>query len=240
MSGPHEDFEALRRAEQEGPGALFYEATVGAGLPVLSTLSDLRRTGDRVLRIDGVLSGTLNSVLDRLSAALPLSEAVRQAHDEGLTEPHPWDDLSGLDVARKLCILGRLSGRSLEMDGIEVEPLLPDGDWGSLDLETFWSRLPSLDADFEERRRKAEAEGRRLRYVASLDEDGARVGLRAVEARHPAHGVCGSDNLIAFHTARYDASPVAVRGPGAGPAVTAAGVFADILWAWERLSALGR
>ena len=240
VSGPFEDFEALRRAEGEGSGALVFEATVGAGLPVLSTLSDLRRTGDQILQIDGVLSGTLNSVLDRLSAELPLSEAVRQASDEGLTEPHPWDDLSGLDVARKLCILGRLSGHPLEMVDIEVEPLLPHGDWGSFDLDTFWQRLPTLDADFEIRRQQAEAEGRRLRYVASLDEGGVGVGLRAVEVQHPAHGVRGADNLIAFYTTRYDASPLAVRGPGAGTAVTAAGVFVDILRAWERLSAVGR
>ena len=237
FAGPQKVFEALLRAEREGRGTLLFEATVGAGLPVLSTLDALRRTGDRIRHIDGILSGTLNAVLDRLSAEVPLSLAVRQAHQEGLTEPHPWDDLSGSDVARKMCILARIIGQSLEVGDIIVEPLLPGDGWAGLDLEGFWERLPSVDAAFEERRKAAEAVGHRLRYVASVSEGGARVALAEVGADHPAHALAGPDNLVAFSTARYDASPLVIRGPGAGPSVTAAGVFADLLQAGERLAA---
>ena len=233
--GALDAWRALELEEQQGGGVLFFETTVGAGLPVHSTLRDLQRTGDRVLQVDGVLSGTLNAVLDRLSEARPLSVAVREAHEEGLTEPHPWEDLSGGDVARKLCILARRIGEGLEMSEIEVEPLLPGDGWDGLSLEAFWERLADVDAMFEERRRQADAEGKRLRYLASVKAGLARVALEAVDATHPAHGLTGPDNLVALTTTRYDATPLVVRGPGAGPAVTAAGVLADVLRAEERL-----
>jgi aspartokinase/homoserine dehydrogenase 1 len=237
FAGPQSLFDDLLAAESEGRSALFFEATVGAGLPVLSTLADLRRTGDQIHRIDGILSGTINAVLDRLSADLPFSVAVQQAREEGLTEPHPWDDLSGSDVARKLCILARLLGQRLELVEIVVEPLLTGGSWAQMDLETFWQRLPEVDTMFETRRRSAQEEGKRLRYVASVSSTEARVSLVDVDAEHPAHGLSGPDNLVAFTTARYDATPLVIRGPGAGSAVTAAGVFADLLRAGERLTA---
>ena len=211
------------------PRPLFFEATAGAGLPLLSTLRDLVATGDEILRIDGVLSGTANAVFDALGRGAELSAAVRQAYDDGLTEPHPYEDLSGADVMRKLCILARLAGRAIEPDAVEVEPIVPADPFGSLPLEAFWSRLPEADAGLAARRHAAHVAGRRLRYLASIDERGARVGIEVVAPDHPAFALAGPDNLVAFTTRRYHRSPLVVRGPGAGPAVTAAGVFADIL-----------
>lgn len=247
FSGRGDDFRKLLDAARGR--SLLFETTAGAGLPVLGPLRDLVRTGDRVLGIDAVLSGTLQAVLSRLSADTPLSAAVRSAYDDGLTEPHPYEDLSGTDVMRKLCILARLAGLPLEPEGIMlepeeivVEPLIDADPWGTLDLETFWQRLPELDDAFEARRGRAEQDGHRLVYLASLRlpvEAGApvlRVGLEAVGPEHPAFGLDGPDNLVAVTTERYLASPLVVRGPGAGPAVTAAGLFADLLRVADRAS----
>ncbi len=232
FSGPSADFDELRALARRGRAALFFETTAGAGLPVLATLKDLVRTGDRILRVDAVLSGTLNAILDRLSPEVPFSRAVRMAYDEGLTEPNPYDDLSGTDVMRKLCIIARSSGHSVEPESVEVQPLLPADPWAELDLDGIWSRLPGLDESFEQQRLAAEAQGCRLRYVASIDGEGkGRVAVQSVPADHPAYGLTGPDNLVAFTTSRYRTSPIVVRGPGAGPDVTAAGVFADILHA---------
>ncbi|MEM8997824.1 MAG: bifunctional aspartate kinase/homoserine dehydrogenase I, partial [Acidobacteriota bacterium] len=217
FTGSLEDYRAMLDAARRGDASLRFETTAGAGLPILSTLESLLATGDALERFDGVLSGTLNAVLDRLGADKPLSTAVREAYDEGLTEPHPFDDLSGADVQRKLCILARLAGRAVELSDIEVEPLVP-ADFGELDLDAFWRRLPELDDDFERRRRDAESRGRKLRYLASLGADGARVGTVAVAADHPAYGLAGPDNLVSFSTRRYAQTPLVVRGPGAGPA----------------------
>lgn len=236
FAGPLADWQQLREARRLG-GPLYFEATVGAGLPVLSTLDDLVASGDSILRIDGILSGTLNAVLDRVGGGASLSDAVRSAYDEGLTEPNPWDDLSGSDVARKLCILARLAGHAIEPDAVEVEPLLSGGDWGSMDLEMLWKELPSLDEDFAHRRDTAAAEGRKLRYVAQVADDAIRVGIEAVDELHPAYALAGPDNLVAFSTERYCDTPLVIRGPGAGPAVTAGGVLADILRAARKLEA---
>lgn len=220
-------------AAAAGGAPLHFEATAGAGLPILSTLHDLIATGDQIRRIDGVLSGTANAVFAELAAGAGLSQAVRRAYDDGLTEPHPYEDLSGADVMRKLCILGRLAGLALEPAAVAVEPIVPADPYGRLPLEDFWRRLPEADAALAARRDEARESGRRLRYLASIDlETGAgtaRVGIAAVGPEHPAFALDGPDNLVAFTTRRYHRSPLVVRGPGAGPAVTAAGVFADIL-----------
>jgi bifunctional aspartokinase / homoserine dehydrogenase 1 len=230
FAGPLERYRAILGAAETGGAALRHEATVGAGLPVLSTLEDLLATGDRITGIDGVLSGTVSFVLDRVGAGVALSDAVREAHAAGLTEPHPAEDLLGTDVARKLVILARRAGVELELEDVAVESLSP----GGLDqpLAEFWRHLPSLDERFAERARAAQADDRRLRYVARLElgeRVTARVAVAAVAADHPAHGLAGPDNLIAFSTTRYARTPLVVRGPGAGPEVTAAGVFADLL-----------
>ncbi len=231
FAGSLERFRRLEETAQRSGSALYHEATVGAGLPVLSTLADLIRTGDRLERVDGVLSGTVNAVLERLAGGEPFSAAVRAAHAEGLTEPRPWEDLSGGDVARKLCILGRLAGRGIALEDVEVEPLIEARDWR--DLDAFWSALADVDDGFRRRSEEAAAAGRRLRYVASLTGAGARVALEAVAPAHPAYTLAGADNLVAFTTGRYR-SPLVLRGPGAGARVTAAGVFADLLRAADR------
>ena len=229
-AGSLADWRALRAA---GPGRFLHEATVGAGLPVVRTLETLVATGDRVRRIEGVLSGTLAYLADRLASGAAFSEAVRQAHALGYTEPDPRDDLDGADVARKLLILGRLSGRDLEPGDIQVEGLLPDASWLELSLDTFWKRLPELDAPFAQRRDQAAAEGRRLCYLARLDNTSettlASVALTALAPEHPCGALRGTDNLLAITTERYNETPLVVRGPGAGTAVTAAGVFGDVL-----------
>jgi aspartokinase/homoserine dehydrogenase 1 len=233
FAGAQETYDALLAAAEEGGARLFHEATVGAGLPVLTTVADLVRTGDRVTRIEGVLSGTLNFVLDRIDNKTPLSKAVREAYELGLTEPHPAEDLGGGDVARKLCILARGLGYRLEPARIEVQPLVEVSARAASDLDTFWADLHGEDVPFDALRSKAAERGERLRYVARLDCQGeapqAVVKVESIGATHPCYAVLGSDNLVAMHTARYDNSPIVVQGPGAGPAVTAAGVYADLL-----------
>ncbi len=209
--------------------SLLHETTVGAGLPILSTLEGLVGTGDRVRAIDGVLSGTLNAVLAGLEQGETVATAVRAAFDAGLTEPHPWEDLCGLDVARKLVILARGAGRPLELEDLVVEPLLPGSGWDALDLEAFWRRLPEANAALAARLEQARTHGRRLRYLARLEGDQARVGLFEIEPTHPAWELSGPDNLVSFTTDRYAERPLVIRGPGAGPRVTAAGLVADLL-----------
>ena len=222
-----EAYRILKDAVARG-AAVHYETTVGAGLPVLGTLSDLVRTGDRVNSIDGVLSGTLGFVLDRLRSGTALSVAVKDAHARGYSEPDPRDDLMGADVARKILILGREAGYDLEPDAVTTIPLVP-AEWAAMSLDEFWAALPSLDDAFAAKQADAEKSGRRLCYLARVAGGRATVGLEAVDQSHPCATLSGTDNLIAFSTDRYDATPLVVRGPGAGPHVTAAGVFADVL-----------
>lgn len=221
----------LAAAADAGAARLRFEAAVGAGLPVLGPLHDLVRTGDRVLRIDGLLSGTVGAVLHDVDGGMPFSEAVRRAYDAGFTEPHPWDDLSGADVGRKLCILARRAGHVIEPEAIRIAPLLDGNGWAETTLDAFWDRLPEVDHAFEAQRAKAHAAHQRLRYLASFDPNGAgtRVAVTAVDADHPAYGVTGPDNLIAITSERYRDHPLVIRGPGAGPDVTATGVFSDLL-----------
>jgi aspartokinase/homoserine dehydrogenase 1 len=227
FSGPLGAYKHLKEAVARG-AALHYETTVGAGLPVLGTLSDLVRTGDRVERIEGALSGTIGFVLDGLRRGMAFSEAVREAHASGYSEPDPRDDLMGADVARKILILAREAGYALEDDAVETHSLVP-AEWLALSRDEFWDRLPSLDRPFAARQADAASDGRRLCYLAKAVNGEVTVGLEAVDSGHPCASLAGTDNLIAFSTARYDKTPLVVRGPGAGPHVTAAGVFADVL-----------
>jgi len=219
---------AWRRLQQAGPGHLYYEATVGAGLPVVGPLTALVATGDRIRSIEGVLSGTLGFLTSELAAGRPFSEAVLRARQAGLTEPDPREDLSGADAARKLLILARLAGRELEIEDVHVEPMLPR-QWYDLPLEEFWRRLPELDEGMAARQREAAANGGRLCYLARLGEHEAHVALTTIPPGHPCAGLSGPDNLVAVMSDRYHTTPWVVRGPGAGPEVTAAGVFADVL-----------
>jgi aspartokinase/homoserine dehydrogenase 1 len=219
------DFDRLRTFDRE---RLRHETTVGAALPVLGPLEDLVATGDRVRRIDGLLSGTLGFLLTEVARGRLFSESLREAHRLGYTEPDPREDLGGRDVARKILILARIAGWSLEPEAVSVQSLLPDG-WESLSLDEFWTRLPELDAEIARRHDSIAQAGEHLVYLATFEDGIASVAPTGVGAAHPASSVSGTDSLVCFTTDRYASSPLVIRGPGAGPELTASGVFADLL-----------
>ncbi|HEY9047613.1 MAG TPA: bifunctional aspartate kinase/homoserine dehydrogenase I [Ohtaekwangia sp.] len=205
-----------------------YETNVGAGLPVINTMNDLLLSGDRVISIEGVLSGTLNFIFSSYTEGKKFSDVVKEAKEKGYTEPDPRDDLSGMDVARKILILSRETGLSFELSDIQVQNLVPqDCQKGS--VEDFFATLEKHDASFEKLRNEATAKGEKLRYMAVLREGKVHVGLGSVNSQHPFYSLSGSDNIILLTTERYHERPMVIRGPGAGAAVTAAGVFADII-----------
>ncbi|HEU4452731.1 MAG TPA: bifunctional aspartate kinase/homoserine dehydrogenase I, partial [Longimicrobium sp.] len=218
------------RAAGAGPGAHYlYETTVGAGLPIIQTLRDLVATGDDVHRIEGVLSGTLSYLFNAFDGARPFSELVAEARARGFTEPDPRDDLSGADVARKVVILAREMGVRLEMEDVELEGLVPAG-LGEGSPDDFLRGLAAHDEAMARMWREADARGERLRFVGQVEADGrASVKLRGVPLSHPFASLAGTDNLVRFSTRRYTPNPLVVQGPGAGPEVTAGGVFADLL-----------
>ncbi len=229
-AGPLAAYRTIQRLVRETRRQFLYEATVGAGLPVITTLRDLIRTGDRVTRIEGVLSGTLSFVFHRFDATRTFSAVVREAKGLGYTEPDPRDDLSGTDVARKLVILAREMGREIDLADVQIENLVPASLRGDMTPEEFLTRLAETDATMERRRAEAATRDEVLRYVGVLaGDEPARVELRSYPRSHPFAGLGASDNIIAFNTARYANTPLVVQGPGAGPDVTAGGVFADLL-----------
>lgn len=205
-----------------------FETNVGAGLPIIGTINDLRNSGDHIIRIQAVLSGTLNYIFNEISADVPFSETVRRAKEQGYSEPDPRIDLSGKDVVRKLVILTREAGYAIEQSDVERHLFLPD-DYFQGTQEEFWQRLPLLDEDFEKRRKALEAEGRRWRFVAKMDEGRAQVSLEAVDRSHPFYNLEGSNNIVLLTTERYRQYPMLIQGYGAGASVTAAGVFANIM-----------
>lgn len=205
-----------------------YETNVGAGLPIIGTINDLRNSGDVILKIEAVLSGTLNFIFNEISADVTLSEAVRRAKEQGYSEPDPRIDLSGKDVIRKLVILAREAGYKVEKTDVEANLFIPDEFFeGSID--EFWKNLPKLDADFEARRKQLDAEGKRWRFVATFDHGKLSVALKEVDRTHPFYNLQGSNNIVALTTERYREYPMLIQGYGAGASVTAAGVFANIM-----------
>ncbi len=205
-----------------------YETNVGAGLPIIGTINDLRNSGDVILKIEAVLSGTLNFIFNEISADVPLSEAVRRAKEQGYSEPDPRIDLSGKDVIRKLVILSREAGYKVEKADVEKHLFIPDTFFeGSID--DFWKKLPSLDDDFEARRKQLETEGKRWRFVATFDHGKTSVALKEVDQSHPFYNLEGSNNVVSLTTERYREFPMLIQGYGAGASVTAAGVFANIM-----------
>lgn len=205
-----------------------YETNVGAGLPIIGTINDLRNSGDVILKIEAVLSGTLNFIFNEISADVTLSEAVRRAKEQGYSEPDPRIDLSGKDVIRKLVILAREAGYKVEKTDVEAHLFIPD-EFFEGSIEEFWKNLPKLDADFEVRRKQLDAEGKRWRFVATFDHGKLSVALKEVDRTHPFYNLQGSNNIVALTTERYREYPMLIQGYGAGASVTAAGVFANIM-----------
>ncbi len=226
-SAEYDRYETLRYLAKTHGAKFIYEANVGAGLPVLSTIKNLLYSGDRILKIEAILSGTLSFLFNELSSNRPFSAVVRDAMDRGYTEPDPRDDLSGMDVARKLLILGREIGLPMELSDIEVLPFVPQSTDET--TESWIQNLASLDAHFESLRAKAEQNKRVLRFVATLEGGKGHARLIEVDEHHPCFAVSGSDNVVSITTDRYSDRPLVVKGPGAGAQVTAAQVFADII-----------
>jgi aspartokinase/homoserine dehydrogenase 1 len=235
-SAPYQQYQRLKQIAAKRGVQWRYETNVGAGLPIITTLSDLIHSGDRILKIEGILSGTLSFIFNRFCApsqpGIPrdgFTAIVREAKQRGLTEPDPREDLSGADVRRKLLILARETGLPLESSDISIENILPQACLAVHTVEEFFVELEKQDAHFEALRKAAEQNGRVLRFVARLEEGQAAIVLQEFDQTHPFYFLSGSDNMVVFTTERYRERPLVVRGPGAGAEVTAAGVFAEVI-----------
>ena len=234
-SSDYDSYLKLRQTARDRGVWFRYETNVGAGLPIIGTINDLCNSGDKILKIEAILSGTLNFIFNEIAADVPFSETVRRAKEQRYSEPDPRIDLSGTDVIRKLVILTREAGYKVEQDDVEKHLFVPDSYFeGS--IEDFWKRLPELDADFETRRKVLEAENKRWRFVATMEADEQNpssfktsVALKEVPYGHPFYGLEGSNNIVLLTTERYKEYPMLIQGYGAGAAVTAAGVFANIM-----------
>ena len=229
-SSDYRYYQALKQTAIKRGVKFLYETNVGAGLPIIGTINDLRNSGDKILRIEAVLSGTLNFIFNELAADVPFSETIRRAKEQGYSEPDPRIDLSGKDVIRKLVILAREAGYQVEQEEVEKQLFVPS-DYFEGSLEDFWSRLSELDNAFEQGRQELEKNGLRWRFVAKMEEGKTSVGLQTVDASHPFYQLEGSNNIILITTERYHDYPMMIRGYGAGAGVTAAGVFANIMQA---------
>lgn len=227
-SSKYEDYLKLKTTAMMRGVKFRFETNVGAGLPIIGTINDLCNSGDKILRIEAVLSGTLNFIFNAISAEVPFSETVRLAKEQGYSEPDPRIDLSGTDVVRKLVILAREAGYRVEQENVEKHLFVPE-EYFQGSLEDFWKNLPALDADFEARRKELEAEGKRWRFVATMDGGKVNVALKTVDRNHPFYNLEGSNNIVLLTTERYKEYPMQIQGYGAGASVTAAGVFANIM-----------
>ena len=228
-AGPMEEYRKLRQKARQSRRHYLYETTVGAGLPVLQTLADIRETGDEVISVEGILSGTFAYLFNEYDGTRPFSEIVREANERGFTEPDPRDDLSGKDVGRKLTILAREMGLELEVDDVEIENLVPE-ELAEGSVDEFLDGLEVLDDQIETRYREAKEAGEVLRFVGRVGRDGeAKVGIERYSTDHAFAHLKLTDNIVQFRTRRYDENPLVVQGPGAGPEVTAGGIFADLL-----------
>ena len=227
-SSAYSHYQLLKQTALDRGVKFLFETNVGAGLPIISTINDLRNSGDKILRIEAVLSGTLNFIFNEIAADVPFSETIRRAKEQGYSEPDPRIDLSGKDVIRKLVILAREAGYQVEQEEVEKHLFVPD-EYFQGTVENFWKRLPELDAEFEVRRQELEKNGLRWRFVATMEEGKTRVSLETVDASHPFYPLEGSNNIILLTTERYHDYPMMIRGYGAGAGVTAAGVFANIM-----------
>ena len=227
-SSDYANYMKLKKTARDRGVWFRYETNVGAGLPIIGTINDLRNSGDKILKIEAVLSGTLNFIFNEIAADVPFSETVRRAKEQGYSEPDPRIDLSGTDVIRKLVILTREAGYKVEQADVEKHLFVPN-EYFEGSVDDFWKKLPALDADFEARRQKLEAEGKRWRFVATMENGVTNVALREVDINHPFYRLEGSNNIVLLTTERYKEYPMLIQGYGAGASVTAAGVFANIM-----------
>ena len=227
-SGKYEDYYHLKQTAIQRGVKFRFETNVGAGLPIIGTINDLRNSGDKILKIEAVLSGTLNFIFNEIGAETPFSETVKRAKEQGYSEPDPRIDLSGKDVVRKLVILTREAGYKVEQEDVEKHLFVPN-DYFQGSVEDFWKRLPELDANFEQRRKKLAEEGKRWRFVATMDHGKTNVALKEVDSNHTFYNLEGSNNIVLLTTDRYKEYPMQIQGYGAGASVTAAGVFANIM-----------
>ncbi|MBQ6916557.1 MAG: bifunctional aspartate kinase/homoserine dehydrogenase I [Prevotella sp.] len=227
-SSDYANYMKLKKTARDRGVWFRYETNVGAGLPIIGTINDLRNSGDKILKIEAVLSGTLNFIFNEIAADVPFSETVRRAKEQGYSEPDPRIDLSGTDVVRKLVILTREAGYKVEQADVEKHLFVPN-EYFEGTVDDFWKKLPALDADFEARRQKLEAEGKRWRFVATMENGVTNVALREVDINHPFYRLEGSNNIVLLTTERYKEYPMLIQGYGAGASVTAAGVFANIM-----------
>ncbi len=227
-SSQQQNYQLLKETARKRSVKYLFETNVGAGLPIINTMNNLINSGDHILRLEAVVSGTLNFIFNTVSEKVSLSQAIRMAVDAGYAEPDPRIDVSGKDVIRKLVILAREAGYQIEQKDVKIKPFIPEQYFDST-LDNFWKQIPDLDASFEEKRKKIAAANKRLRFVASMKEGSCEVGLNEVDSHHPFYELEGSNNIIMISTERYHDYPMIIKGYGAGAAVTAAGVFADII-----------
>ncbi len=235
LSRSLDEYRALLRAAQGG-GGIHHETTVGAGLPMVRTVAELRRSGDRIEQMEGVLSGTLTFLFDEVNRGRPFSEVVREARERGISEPDPREDLGLTDVVRKLVILGRTAGWDIRPEDVKVEPILPQELLDAPSVEAFMEGLPSVDETFARRSQAASEKGCRLATVGRITAAGAEIRMMEVPDDRPAARIRGTENVLEIRSMRYSHHPILIQGPGAGPMVTAAGLMTDLVAAAERVT----
>lgn len=228
-SSSYKDYKDLKDTARRRGVDFFYETNVGAGLPIIRTLKDLMTSGDRIIKIEAILSGTISYIFNNFRGNTSFYEIVKKAHDLGYTEPDPREDLSGKDFMRKMMILARDAGYQIEEKDVELGAILPESCFKAPSIDDFYEELKKSDSYFNELKEKAENENKVLRYIGKLEDGKASVNLELVDASHPFYNLTGSDNIISFTTERYKFNPLVIKGPGAGAEVTAAGVFADLI-----------
>ncbi|MDD4922164.1 MAG: bifunctional aspartate kinase/homoserine dehydrogenase I, partial [Bacteroidales bacterium] len=227
-SSSYDNYEGLKNLARKKGIKYLFETNVGAGLPIINTINNLINSGDRILKMEAVLSGTLNFIFNTISAEIPLSKSIRMAQEARYSEPDPRIDLSGKDVIRKLVILAREAGYKVEQEDVVKNLFVPDKYFEGT-LDDFWASIGDMDAGFEAKRKVLESEKKRWRFVAKMENGECSVGLQEVAASHPFYDLEGSNNIIQITTERYLQYPMMIKGYGAGASVTAAGVFADII-----------
>ena len=227
-SSEYEKYDRLKETSRQRGVKFLFETNVGAGLPIINTMNNLTNSGDHILKLEAVLSGTLNFIFNTINEDIPMSKAIKMAQEAGFSEPDPRIDLSGKDVIRKLVILAREAGYRVEQEDVVKNLFVPDKYFDG-DIDEFWKNIPEIDAEFELKRKKLASENKRWRFVAKMDQGKCSVGLQEVSSTHPFYDLQGSNNIVLIKTERYNEYPMIIKGYGAGASVTAAGVFADII-----------